>query len=100
MRLGIMVTTDACLEQVVGLARAAAERGHAVAIFATDAGVNLLGDGRFVALSGIAGVSMSYCGQSAEARGGAPEGLPAAIVQGSQFENAVMTAESDKVIVL
>jgi hypothetical protein len=100
MRLGIMVTTDALLEQVIGLTRAAVARGHAVAIFATDAGVNLLGDGRFTALSGIAGAAMSYCGQSAETRGGPPPGLPAAIVQGSQFENAVMTAESDKVIVL
>lgn len=100
MRLGIMVTTDRCLEQVVGLTRAAGERGHAVAIFATDAGVNLLGDGRFASLSAMPAVAMSYCGQSAEARGGAPAGLPAAIVPGSQFENAVMTAESDKVIVL
>ena len=100
MRLGIMVTTDRCLEQVLGLTRAARERGHDVAIFATDAGVILLGDGRFASLSGMPAVAMSYCDQSAQARGGAPAGLPATIIRGSQFENAVMNAESDKVIVL
>lgn len=100
MRLGIMVTTERNLEQVIGIAEAAAARGHAVAIFATDTGVRLLAERRFSALSGLPGVTMSYCDQSAQTHGGRPAGLPETVVQGSQFENAVMHAESDKVIVL
>ena len=43
---------------------------------------------------------MSYCEHSAQRHGGRPAGLPEAIVAGSQFENAIMVSESDKVIVL
>jgi hypothetical protein len=43
---------------------------------------------------------MRYCDRSAQRLGGRPAGLPEAVVQGSQFENASMVSESDKVIVL
>ena len=100
MKLGIMVTTDRHLEQVRGITRAAIAKGHSVRIFATDEGAKLLADPQFSALSALPGVSMSYCDHSAQPFGGRPAGLPEAIAQGSQFENAVMNSESDKVIVL
>jgi len=100
MRLGIMVNTDRHLGQVCGITQAALTKGHRVGIFATDEGVKLLADQRFSALSALAGVTMSFCEHSARSLGGRPAGLPEAIASGSQFENAIMISESDKVIIL
>jgi hypothetical protein len=100
MRLGIMVTTDGALDQVAGIARAASERGHDVTVFATDAGVRLLLEPRFTSLSLLPRVAMSFCQQSAEAKGVPLAALPASVARGTQFQNAVMSAESDRVIVL
>jgi len=100
VKLGIMVTTDRHLEQVCGLTRAAIAGGHTVSIFATDEGTRLLADGRFAALGALAGVTMSYCDHNAQRYGARPPGLPEAVVQGSQLENAIMCSTSDKVLML
>ena len=100
MKLGIMVTTDRHLDQIRGITQAALAKGHTVAIFATDEGAKLLANHQFSSLSALAGVTMNYCDHSALRYGGRPAGLPEAIAQGSQFENAIMNSESDKVIVL
>ena len=99
MKLGIMVTTDRHLRQIRGITQAALAKGHAVAMFVTDEGVKLLADTHFSSLSALPGVTMSFCEQSAQ-RHGRPAGLPGDIVSGSQFENAIMTSESDKILVL
>jgi len=95
-----MVASDQHLVHIRGITREALRQGHTVAIFATDEGTRLLADSAFFSLSELPGVSISYCEHSARHHGGRPGGLPGAIVAGSQFENALMTAESDKVIVL
>ena len=100
MKLGIMVTTDRHLRQIRGITQAAIAKGHTVAIFATDEGAKLLADRQFSSLSALPGVTMSFCEHSAQRHGGRPAGLPEAIASGSQFENAIMVSESDKVIVL
>lgn len=100
MKLGIMVTSARHLDQVVGIARAAQRKGHAVTVFATDRGTRLLAEPRFAALSALPGVALSYCDLSAQRYGGRPAGLPEAVVSGSQLENAAMASESDRVIVL
>ena len=95
-----MVTSDRLAVQAVGLVRAAVARGDAVTVFATDAGARLLRAPEFVALAALPGVGMSYCGHSADRLGGRPPGLPAAIHEGSQFENSIMVDETDRLIVL
>ena len=100
MKLGILVTTDRFLRQIRGITQAALSKGHTVSIFVTDEGVRLLANQQFSMLSALPGVTMSFCEQSAQCHGGRPAGLPAAIVSGSQFENAIMTSESDKLLVL
>ena len=100
MQLGIIVTTARHLEQIRGISEAALRKGHTVGIFATDEGVRLLANPGFSSLSALPGVTMSFCDHSARHYGGRPADLPKAIVTGSQFENAVMASESDKVIML
>lgn len=100
MKLGILVTTDLHLEAILGIAGAALAKGHTVAIFATDTGTRLLADPRLGALGARPGAALKYCVHSAALLGVRPQGAPGAIGEGSQLDNAVMVAESDKVIVL
>lgn len=100
MKLGILVNTDSHLDHIIGLVSAAIERGHTVAMFAMDSGTRLLLNPKFAGLCGIKGVSMSFCEYSAQIENVGTTGLPSKIVRGSQYDNASMAHESDKVIVL
>jgi hypothetical protein len=65
-----------------------------------DSGTRLLADPGCAGLSALPGVSMSVCEHSAAAHGIARDGVPAQIVWGSQYHNAVMTHDADRVLVL
>jgi predicted peroxiredoxin len=98
MHLGILVTTNKNKEAVVGLAKAALSKGHKVTIFNMDDGTRLLGDEQFNSLCRTEGVAMSFCDHSALGLGISKEGIPADVVCGSQFDNANMLHEADRVI--
>jgi predicted peroxiredoxin len=100
MKLGIFVNTDRHLADVVGIAKAAVAKGHEVGIFAMDGGSHLLPNPEFTALCTVKGVSMSYCDHSAKGTGIATDGVPKDIVCGSQYNNAIMVNEADRLIVL
>ena len=100
MKLGIFVNTDTQLDAIIGITGAALAQGHTVDIFAMDDGTRLLSDPSFTALSGKAGVTLAFCDHSAQHLGTKPASLPATVSCGSQFENATMNHEADRVIVL
>lgn len=100
MKLGILVNTDKNLNHITGLAKAAVNRGHEVLIFAMDDGVSLLRDTAFTDLCNIKGVSISFCDYSTKALKVSKEALSEKIVCGSQYNNASMAHNADKVIVL
>lgn len=100
MKLGIFVNTDRHLAHVVGLTKAALSKGHEVVLFNMDDGTKLLGTKEFAELCKTKGVSMSFCDHSAKGMNIATEGLSKEIVCGSQYNNAVMNHDADKVIVL
>ncbi|MEW5747074.1 MAG: hypothetical protein AB1805_16720 [Nitrospirota bacterium] len=100
MKLGMLVNTNKNLDAVVGLTKAALSKGHEVVIFTMDEGTKLFGNPAYTALCGMKGVSMSFCDHSAKGLNAPTQGVPAEIVCGSQFNNAAMDHESDKVIVL
>ncbi|MEW6118128.1 MAG: DsrE family protein [Nitrospirota bacterium] len=100
MKLGILINTDRHAADAVGIARAALARGHEVIIFAMDSGTRLLGDPAVVGLCRLKGVSMSFCDYNARGLDIAREGIPPEIVCGSQYNNAVMVHDADRVIVL
>lgn len=100
MKLGILVNTDRHLEDIVGLTQAALEKGHEVNIFVMDAGTRLLGNSSFSGLCKTAGVRMSFCDHSTKQLQTETEEIPQEIICGSQYDNAVMNHDSDKVIVL
>jgi hypothetical protein len=100
MKLGILVNTDAHLDDILGVISAALAKGHTVAVFTMDRGTRLLREAAYSGLCERDGISMSFCDHSSQEEGVATEGLPRGIVCGSQYDNAVMVHDSDKVIVL
>ena len=100
MKLGILVNTDKHLKHVIGLANAALSRGHEVLIFTMDSGTKLLGCEDIMRLCTVKGVRMSFCDFNARCFKIPREGLPSEAVCGSQYDNALMVNEADRVIVL
>lgn len=100
MNLGILVNSDKHLDHVVGLAKAAGSKDHRVTIFVMDQGTRLLDHVKFAELASKAWISVVYCDHSAGRHGINTEGLPDAIVCGSQLNNSMMNHEADRVIVL
>lgn len=100
MKLGIFVNTDRHAEHVIGLTKAAVSKGHEVILFNMDTGTKLFGNPAFNELCKTSGVSMSFCDHSAKGLGVSTEGVPQEIVCGSQYNNAAMNQDADRVIVL
>ncbi|MCL4457943.1 MAG: hypothetical protein M1147_05270 [Nitrospirae bacterium] len=100
MKLGILVNTDKNLGHILGITKAAVEKGHEVMIFNMDEGVRLLGEPAFRDLCNAKGVSMSFCDHSTHVFNVSKEGVPEDIICGSQYNNAAMNHDADRVIVL
>jgi predicted peroxiredoxin len=100
MKLGILVNTDKNVESVTGITKAALAKGHEVIVFNMDTGTKVLGNKSFSELCKTEGVTMSFCDHSAKHVGIANEGLPKEIVCGSQYNNAILNHDADRVIVL
>jgi len=100
MKLGILVNSDKHAEDVIGITKAASSKGHEVIIFMMDTGCNLLTNSSVTGLCNESGVSMNFCDHSVGKLGVSKENCPDKIGRGSQFDNATMNHEADKVIVL
>ena len=100
MKLGILVNTNDHLSAITGVTRAAVDKGHQVTIFSMDEGTRLLEAPEYVSLSELQGVSMSYCEHSALELTVNTAGLTDSIERSSQYSNAAMNHNADKVLVL
>jgi hypothetical protein len=100
LKLGILVNSDAHLKEVVGLTKAASSKGHQIILFIMDEGVKLLNNSALAGLHKTPGVTMSFCQYSTHILDVSAEQLAKELVPGSQFDNAVMNREADRVIVL
>ena len=100
MKLGIFINTDKHAEDVIGITKAAVSKGHEVIIFIMDTGVNLLCNSSVMALSSETGVQMNYCDHNAVQMGIPKDGIPENVGSGSQFDNATMNHDADRIIVL
>jgi len=100
MKLGILINTDKHLEDIRGIVKSALSKGHEIIIFNMDDGTKLLGKPAFTELCKTKGVKMAFCDHSAKGIGVSTEGLPSDIVCGSQYDNATMHHDADRVIVL
>lgn len=95
--LGIMITKYANLEHIAGVTQAARNAGYPVAIFMTDEGVKFTKDVAFMELLKTEGVKVTVCEYMCELLG-IPERTEG-ICYGSQYDNAGMLHNSDRVLV-
>jgi predicted peroxiredoxin len=100
MKLGILVNTARHPDHLAGIVHAAAAKGHTVIIFVMDEGAVLLEQDVFRQLCSLPDVSMSYCDLNAQQCAVDKGKVPPAAVCGSQYNNAVMFHDADRVIVL
>ncbi len=100
MNLGILVTSDEHLDHVIGLVKAAIHKAEKVTLFCMDRGTLLLENANVKDLCKLEGVEISLCRHSAEGLGVDTQNIQKDIVCGSQFNNAMMNHEADKVIIL
>jgi hypothetical protein len=100
VKLGILITTDRHLNHILGICRAASAKGHEVVIFAMNEGTRLIAYLEFIRLCEFENTSISLCSHSAAELDVDTSGVPKEIIIGSQFNNAMMNNQSDKVIVL
>jgi hypothetical protein len=98
MQMGIVAATDLYEVHVVGLARAALERGWPCRCFFTDRGVRLLSSRTLRELLLRDGMVAAMCEHSWQAYGsGEP---PAGVAMASQYQNAELAHLCDRVVVL
>ncbi len=95
--LGIMITKNANIEHIAGVVKAARKAGHPVQMFLTDEGVRFTRDPKFLELLAIGGVDCSVCDHSCE-RIGLHEKTEG-ITYGSQYNNAGMLHDSERVLI-
>ena len=100
MKLGILVNSKKHLSAITGIVRVAAARGNQVTLFAMDEGTRLLEEADYVSLAELQGVSMSYCDHSAVELSVNTSGLSDSIECSSQYSNAAMNHDADKMLVL
>lgn len=99
MRIAILLTTTRNFHHLPGLVEAALGRGHTLSVFAMDKAVHILEDPKLRALLSRQGVEFSFCSLNASA-----EGIDSSIVSdphagaGSQYNNALMMRDADRVI--
>ncbi|MCK5512099.1 MAG: DsrE family protein [Thermodesulfovibrionia bacterium] len=100
MKLGILVNTDRNAKSVTGLTKAAVSKGHEVVLFMMDEGVKLLQKAPLANLVKTPGVRLTFCQHSADVIGVSSNGFVKEAVSGSQYDNACMNREVDRLIVL
>lgn len=100
MKLGILVSTDRHLTDLIGLVKAALSKKYEVDIFFMDNGIRLCSSPAIARLCGQKGITLSYCNYNAQKLFIDNDQLPDNISCGSQYNNALMAHEADRVIVL
>ena len=95
--LGIMITKHENLEHIIGVTRAARAAGKQVMIFMTDEGVKFTRDPKFLELQKLDNVELSVCDHSCEQAG--IHEKTAGISYGSQYNNAGMLHDNERVLI-
>ena len=96
-QLGILITKHENLEHIYGIVKAARRSGHPVRIFLTDEGVKFTRDPQFVELLDTGGVDIAVCDHICEVLGIREK--VGGITYGSQYDNARMMHDSDRLLV-
>lgn len=98
LNLGLVATHDGAGPQLLGLAAAAVARGWPVRCFLTHAGVRLLTDPGVMAMVRAGSLKLDACEHAWQLYGQGE--APADVKLRSQFQNAELAKQCDRVITL
>lgn len=98
MKLGIVATHESAQPQVEGLAAAAAARGWECRCFLTESGVKLARSAALAVLTAAGKLRLDVCEHSWHHHGGTD--APAGANMGTQFQNAQLANECDRVVAI
>lgn len=98
MHLGIVASHESAGPHLVGLVAAAAARGWKCRVFLTDSAVKLATSASLQDLAKAGSLRLDVCEHSWQHFGGA--GAPDGVTLGSQFQNAELVRECDRVVVI
>ncbi len=98
MKLGLVATDDSAGAQLLGLAGAAAQRGWTCRCFLTDTGVRLLTSPPLLDLMRSGALRLDVCEHAWQLYGSGQ--APADVKLRSQFQNAELARDCDRVVVL
>ncbi len=99
MDIGIFVTQDKYANKIVDITRSALKRGYQVKVFMTDSGVKLVRNNDFTDLRNNDNISISLCDFSARAMKVEESEIAEGIIMGTQFQNASIHSDCDKILV-
>jgi hypothetical protein len=99
-KIGVLVTSNRHLDQLINFTKAAESLGHSVSIFFTHKGVLLTQESRFPELTGKAEMSLCNVGYESNYLKGKPApGIPPSGFA-TQARNGAMIEDCDRYIVL
>ena len=98
MTLGILVSSEDNMDLLLGLVRAAAQKGHRILIFLTGRGTILTTDPGFSELSSLAEIGL--CLKSLEELGLDPQAAPAGVELSNQSWHGRLLDRSNRYLVL
>ncbi len=99
MKIGILITQTPQANKIVEITKEAVKRGHSVSLFMTDDGIYLVKNCAVTDLRKLENVDMSLCNYSAKGRYLDEKEIPEGIINGTQYQNALLHSECDKVLV-
>ncbi|MDA8089796.1 MAG: DsrE family protein [Nitrospiraceae bacterium] len=99
MKIGILVTQTPYANKIIEITKEAVKRGHIVSIFMTDDGIYLIKNGAVADLRKLDNVDMSLCNYSAKGRNLDESEIPEGVINGTQYQNALIHNECDKVLI-
>ena len=100
MKLGILVNTERHLDMLLSISRAALEKGHEVSVFVMDKATCMLVDDSLKELAALDGLNVTCCDYNAMMNDVPRDVIADTITSGSQYDNAIMTRNSDRIITL
>ncbi|MBN2655271.1 MAG: DsrE family protein [Nitrospirae bacterium] len=99
MQIGFLVINLKYAESIFELADASLVRGHSIRIFMTDEGVKLIENKKMHNYAPMQKTHISFCSHSAKNHNINTSMLPEGISPSTQYQNALMHNECDRVLV-
>ncbi|MDX9714681.1 MAG: hypothetical protein RBT37_04545 [Dissulfurispiraceae bacterium] len=99
MQIGFLIINPEFVDSIFELLEASLKRGHSIRVFMTDAGVKLLENKLMLIHASSLKIQINFCSHSAKKHHVDTSILPKEMVPSTQYQNALMHNECDRVLI-